>query len=49
MTYGALRFRLLGPLQMSADGTDLPLDAAKQRAVLALLQSTATAPLLSIC
>lgn len=37
MTHGALWFGLLGPLQMSADGTDLPLGAAKQRAVLALL------------
>ncbi|MCV7412279.1 FHA domain-containing protein [Mycobacterium florentinum] len=37
MTDNALRFGLLGPLQLSADGTDLPLGAAKQRAVLALL------------
>jgi DNA-binding SARP family transcriptional activator len=37
MTHSALRFGLLGPLQMSADGIDLPLGAAKQRAVLALL------------
>jgi SARP family transcriptional regulator, regulator of embCAB operon len=37
MAYGALQFGLLGPLQMSANGTDLPLGAAKQRAVLAAL------------
>jgi SARP family transcriptional regulator, regulator of embCAB operon len=37
MTHSALRFGLLGPLQMSANGTDLPLGAAKQRAVLAML------------
>jgi DNA-binding SARP family transcriptional activator len=37
MVYGALRFGVLGPLQMSANGTDLPLGAAKQRAVLATL------------
>jgi SARP family transcriptional regulator, regulator of embCAB operon len=34
---GALQFGVLGPLQMSADGDDVPLGAAKQRAVLALL------------
>jgi SARP family transcriptional regulator, regulator of embCAB operon len=37
MAQGALRFGVLGPLQMSADGTDVPLGAAKQRAVLAML------------
>jgi DNA-binding SARP family transcriptional activator len=37
MADGALRFGLLGPLQVSADGTDLSLGAAKQRAVLAML------------
>lgn len=37
MTHSALRFGLLGQLQMSAVGTDLPLGAAKQRAVLGLL------------
>ncbi|OBH63415.1 BTAD domain-containing putative transcriptional regulator [Mycobacterium sp. E2479] len=37
MTHSALRFGLLGPLQISADGNDLPLGAAKQRAVLAVL------------
>src|SRR5882757_3534577 len=37
MAYSALRFGVLGPLQMSANGTDLPLGAAKQRAVLATL------------
>jgi DNA-binding SARP family transcriptional activator len=37
MAQGALRFGMLGPLQASADGADLPLGAAKQRAVLAIL------------
>ncbi|CQD16928.1 DNA-binding transcriptional activator [Mycobacterium lentiflavum] len=37
MNHGALRFGLLGPLQVGADGTDLPLGPAKQRAVLAVL------------
>jgi DNA-binding SARP family transcriptional activator len=37
MANGALRFGVLGSLQMSADGTEVPLGAAKQRAVLALL------------
>jgi DNA-binding SARP family transcriptional activator len=37
MAHGALRFGVLGPLQVSANGADLPLGAAKQRAVLALL------------
>ncbi len=37
MAHSALRFGVLGPLQMSANGTELPLGAAKQRAVLALL------------
>ena len=37
MAHSALRFGVLGPLQMSANGTDLPLGAAKQRAVLAML------------
>jgi SARP family transcriptional regulator, regulator of embCAB operon len=37
MANSALRFAVLGPLQMSADGSDVPLGAAKQRAVLALL------------
>ncbi|MCV7079859.1 BTAD domain-containing putative transcriptional regulator [Mycobacterium szulgai] len=32
-----LRFGVLGPLQLSVDGTDAPLGAAKQRAVLAML------------
>ncbi|MCV7198079.1 BTAD domain-containing putative transcriptional regulator [Mycobacterium angelicum] len=33
----ALEFGVLGPLQLSVDGTDVPLGAAKQRAVLAML------------
>jgi SARP family transcriptional regulator, regulator of embCAB operon len=33
----ALRFGLLGPLQLNANGSDLPLGATKQRAVLATL------------
>jgi DNA-binding SARP family transcriptional activator len=33
----ALDFRVLGPLQVAANGTSLPLGGAKQRAVLALL------------
>ncbi|OBA70153.1 regulator [Mycobacterium sp. 1554424.7] len=37
MAHDPLRFGVLGPLQMSADGTDIPLGAAKQRAVLATL------------
>src|SRR6201997_894528 len=37
MTQGALRFGVLGPLQASANGAELPLGAAKQRAVLAIL------------
>jgi len=37
MANNVLQFGLLGPLQMSGDGTDVPLGAAKQRAVLALL------------
>src|ERR1700757_1530398 len=37
MAHSALRFGMLGPLQMSANGTELPLGAAKQRAVLATL------------
>ena len=37
MANTALRFGLLGPLQVSADGTELSLGAAKQRAVLAML------------
>jgi SARP family transcriptional regulator, regulator of embCAB operon len=37
MANSALRFGVLGPLQMTADGTEVPLGAAKQRAVLALL------------
>jgi SARP family transcriptional regulator, regulator of embCAB operon len=37
MAHSALRFGVLGPLQMSANGTDVPLGAAKQRAVLAML------------
>ena len=37
MADSALRFGVLGPLQMSANDTDLPLGAAKQRAVLATL------------
>ncbi len=37
MAHSTLRFGMLGPLQMSANGTDVPLGAAKQRAVLALL------------
>jgi SARP family transcriptional regulator, regulator of embCAB operon len=37
MAQGALRFGMLGPLQASANGADLPLGAAKQRAVLAML------------
>jgi DNA-binding SARP family transcriptional activator len=37
MANSALEFGVLGPLQMSANGSDVPLGAAKQRAVLALL------------
>ncbi|MGO9156628.1 BTAD domain-containing putative transcriptional regulator [Mycobacterium sp.] len=37
MAHSAVRFGVLGPLQMSANDTDLPLGAAKQRAVLATL------------
>jgi SARP family transcriptional regulator, regulator of embCAB operon len=37
MAHSALRFGVLGPLQMSANGTEVPLGAAKQRAVLAML------------
>jgi SARP family transcriptional regulator, regulator of embCAB operon len=37
MADSALRFGVLGPLQMSANGTDVPLGAPKQRAVLAML------------
>ena len=37
MANSALQFGVLGPLQMIADGSDVPLGAAKQRAVLALL------------
>jgi SARP family transcriptional regulator, regulator of embCAB operon len=37
MAQGALRFGMLGPLHASANGADLPLGAAKQRAVLAVL------------
>ncbi|OBH95469.1 BTAD domain-containing putative transcriptional regulator [Mycobacterium sp. E2733] len=37
MAQNALRFGVLGPLQLSADGTDLRLGPAKQRAVLATL------------
>ena len=37
MAHSALRIGVLGPLQMSANGTDLPLGASKQRAVLAML------------
>jgi len=37
MANSALQFGVLGPLQMSADGSDVALGAAKQRAVLALL------------
>src|ERR1700758_2139852 len=37
MAHGDLWFGVLGPLQMSANGTDVPLGAAKQRAVLATL------------
>jgi DNA-binding SARP family transcriptional activator len=37
MANSALQFGVLGPLLMSADGSDVPLGAAKQRAVLALL------------
>jgi DNA-binding SARP family transcriptional activator len=37
MANSALQWGVLGPLQMSADGSDVPLGAAKQRAVLALL------------
>ena len=32
-----LEFGVLGPLQLSVDGTPLPLGAPKQRAVLAML------------
>ncbi|OBG19266.1 BTAD domain-containing putative transcriptional regulator [Mycobacterium sp. 852002-51057_SCH5723018] len=37
MAHGALGFGVLGPLQLSANGTEVPLGAAKQRAVLARL------------
>jgi SARP family transcriptional regulator, regulator of embCAB operon len=37
MAHGDLWFGVLGPLQMSANGTDVPLGAAKQRAALATL------------
>jgi SARP family transcriptional regulator, regulator of embCAB operon len=37
MAHGALRFGVLGPLQVSANGADVRLGAAKQRAVLAML------------
>jgi DNA-binding SARP family transcriptional activator len=37
MVNSALQFGVLGSLQMSVDGLDVPLGAAKQRAVLALL------------
>ena len=37
MANSILQFGILGPLQMSADGAEIPLGAAKQRAVLALL------------
>jgi len=37
MAISALQWGVLGPLQMSADGSDVPLGAAKQRAVLAML------------
>jgi len=37
MAHDPVRFGLLGPLQMSANGTDIALGAAKQRAVLATL------------
>jgi SARP family transcriptional regulator, regulator of embCAB operon len=37
MWKAALEFGVLGPLQMTADGTSVPLGAPKQRAVLAML------------
>src|SRR5690349_2314156 len=37
MANSAAEFGLLGPLQVSANGNELPLGAAKQRAVLAVL------------
>ena len=37
MRKAALDFGVLGPLQMTADGTSVPLGAPKQRAVLAML------------
>ena len=37
MAHSALRFGVLGPLQMSANGTEMPLGAAKRRALLAVL------------
>jgi DNA-binding SARP family transcriptional activator len=37
MAHSALRFGVLGPLQLTVNGTDQPLGAAKQRAVLATL------------
>jgi DNA-binding SARP family transcriptional activator len=37
MANSGLEFGLLGPLQMSANGAEVPLGAAKQRAVLAML------------
>jgi DNA-binding SARP family transcriptional activator len=36
-TTGGLRFRILGPLEVSAGGAPLPLAGASQRALLALL------------
>jgi DNA-binding SARP family transcriptional activator len=37
MAHGALGFGVLGPLQLRANGAEVPLGAAKQRAVLATL------------
>ena len=37
MTENKIGFGVLGPLQMSVDGTPVPLGAPKQRAVLAML------------
>jgi DNA-binding SARP family transcriptional activator len=37
MAHSAIRFGVLGPLQMNGNGADLPLGPAKQRAVLAAL------------
>ena len=37
MTSGRLEFRILGPLSVRVDGTEVPIGGAKQRGLLALL------------